>query len=185
MLSRVASAFAAMITFHIGHLPLRLQAPAFVLVLALLGGPSLAAGTAGESALPRVPLMTLEGAPVDLPAFAKGQPTVVNLWATWCPPCREEMPMLALAQERETSVRFVFANQGESAAVVRRYLYDEILALDNVLLDAASALRPAVGARGLPTTLFYDAEGRLVARHVGAISKAALASKLKLLRPGD
>ncbi len=185
MLSSVAFAFATMIPLHARHLRLRLLAPFLALVLALLGGPGLAAGTSSESALPRVPLVTLEGAPVDLPTFAKGQPTVVNLWATWCPPCREEMPMLALAQERETAVRFVFANQGESAAVVRRYLYEEILALDNVLLDAASALRPAVGARGLPTTLFYDAEGRLVARHVGAISKAALASKLKLLRLGD
>lgn len=158
---------------------------AFAFALALLGGPGLVAAAPGEPALPRVPLATLDGAPTDLLKVAKGQPTVVNIWATWCPPCREEMPMLALAQERETTVRFVFVNHGESAQTVRRYLYDEILALDNVLLDTASVLRATVGAKGLPTTLFYDAEGRLVARHVGAISKEALASKLKLLRAAD
>lgn len=174
-----------MMTFDIRCAAEPLRAFAFVLALTMLGGRSFAAETSGESVLPRVPLMTLDGAPTDLPTVAKGRPTVVNLWATWCPPCREEMPLLALAQERETAVLFVFVNHGESAETVRRYLYDEILALDNVLLDTASVLRPAVGAKGLPTTLFYDAEGRLVARHAGAISKAALASKLKLLRAAD
>jgi len=162
-----------------------LPAGAFALLLMFCGRPGLAAGPNELSALGSVPLTTLQGEPADLVTSAKGRPTVVNLWATWCPPCREEMPLLALAQQRETGVRFVFVNQGESAAVVQRYLYDEILSLDNVLLDPASRLRPAVGSRGLPTTLFYDARGRLVGRHAGALSKDALASKLNLLRPGD
>lgn len=162
-----------------------LPAGAFALLLMLCGRPGLAADPNDLSALGSVPLTTLQGEPADLVTSAKGRPIVVNLWATWCPPCREEMPLLALAQQRENSVRFVFVNQGESAAVVRRYLYDEILSLDNVLLDPSSRLRPAVGSRGLPTTLFYDAQGRLVGRHAGALSKEALASKLNLLRPAD
>ncbi len=108
---------------------------------------------------------------------------VVNLWATWCPPCREEMPLLALAQQRETGVTFVFVNQGESDKLVRRYLHDEILELDNVLLDPASSLRMAVGSKGLPTTMFYDAAGRLVRRHVGLVSRQELTTILRSLRP--
>jgi thiol-disulfide isomerase/thioredoxin len=162
------------------------MARTLALLLALCGGPALGADANDAAALPSLPLRTLEGEPVLLGAIAKGRPTVVNLWATWCPPCREEMPQLASAQQRETAVQFVFANQGESAAVVRRYLYDEILALDNVLLDPDSRLSRAVGAKGLPTTLFYDARGRLVDRHAGALSKAALARKLQALtRPAS
>src|SRR5690606_40886240 len=59
-------------------------------------------------------LTKLEGGEVRLPTFI-GQPTVVNLWATWCPPCRREMPVLRDAQQRYPDIAFIFANQGESA----------------------------------------------------------------------
>ncbi len=91
--------------------------------------------------------------------------------------------MLAAAQRRETGVAFVFVNQGESAGAVRAYLIDQDLALQQVLLDPASALGPAVGSRGLPTTLFYDARGRLVDAHFGVLNGAALAARLRALRP--
>ena len=91
--------------------------------------------------------------------------------------------MLAAAQRRETGVAFVFVNQGESAGAVRAYLIDQDLALQQVLLDPASALGPAVGSRGLPTTLFYDARGRLVDAHFGVLNGAALAARLRPLRP--
>ena len=91
--------------------------------------------------------------------------------------------MLAAAQRRETGIAFVFVNQGESAGAVRAYLIDQDLALQQVLLDPASALGPAVGSRGLPTTLFYDARGRLVDAHFGVLPGAALAARLRALRP--
>ncbi len=132
--------------------------------------------------LPTVQLKTLAGDPTDLAAMAKGKPMVVNLWATWCPPCRREMPVLAAAQQQETAVTFVFANQGEGAAVAQRYLSTGELSLANVLLDTGAELGRAIGSTALPTTLFYDANGRLVDTHLGELSTASLASKLNKLR---
>lgn len=128
--------------------------------------------------LPEDALGTLDGGSVELSAMT-GKPMVLNLWATWCPPCRREMPVLARAQASRGDVNFVFANQGESAAVIRDYLRESRLALDNVLVDTASSVSQHVGSRGLPTTLFFDAEGRLVDTHVGELSDAGLAAKLQ------
>jgi thiol-disulfide isomerase/thioredoxin len=127
------------------------------------------------------------GAPVALRMLAQGQPTVVNLWASWCGPCRQEMPVLAVAQQREHArsiprVRFLFVNQGESASAVRAYLTDQGLSLQDVWLDPAMRLGPAVGSRGLPTTLFLDASGRQVDTHVGVLSAVALEARLRALR---
>ncbi|MFI5445648.1 prolipoprotein diacylglyceryl transferase family protein [Polaromonas sp. UC242_47] len=132
--------------------------------------------------LPTVVLTTLAGESVQLAELAAGQPLVVNLWATWCPPCRREMPVLAAAQQQESGVRFVFANQGEDGATVLRYLASSKLNLSHVVFDPRTALALAVGSRSLPTTLFYDASGRLVDSHLGELSAASLASKLEQLR---
>lgn len=137
----------------------------------------------GRQTLPDLAVVTLEGRHTSLAALpSPGMPTVVNLWATWCPPCRREMPVLASAQRREKSIRFVFANQGEEAEPVRRYLSAAALELGNVVLDADSRLGRHASSSGLPTTLFYDASGRLVDVHMGPLSAASLGSKLQRLR---
>lgn len=116
-----------------------------------------------------------------LPALLDGRPQVINLWASWCGPCRAEMPMLAAAQQRERRVRFLFVNQGETAATVQAWLARERLPLQDVWLDPTSALGPALGSRALPTTIFVDAQGRRVAAHVGALNEAALRVRLQEL----
>jgi len=123
-----------------------------------------------------------EGHQVSLPEAVAGRPAVVNLWASWCAPCRAEMPTLAAAQQRETDIAFLFVNQGERAATVQAYVQREGLALRGVLLDPAQALGPAVGSSGLPTTLFIDARGRTVHAHFGVINAAALRARIAQLR---
>lgn len=128
--------------------------------------------------LPATELSTLDGGSTKLSAMT-GEPMVVNLWATWCPPCRREMPVLAKAQEERGDVTFVFVNQGESESEIRDYLRESHLQLSNVLLDPFSSVMQESGSRGLPTTLFFDADGRLVDTHMGELSNASLAVKLR------
>jgi len=132
--------------------------------------------------LPKVSLMTLAGEPVDLVKLAAGKPMVVNLWASWCPPCRREMPVLAAAQKQEKEFLFVFANQGEDGTTAQSYLTGVGLDMVNVLLDPSTGFGHEAGSTALPTTLFYDAKGRLVNSALGELSEASLASKLDQLR---
>lgn len=134
--------------------------------------------------MPTIALTTLDGGQgTDLRAAAAGRPAVVNLWASWCGPCRQEMPALAAAQQREAGVAFLFVNQGESEAAIRAYLAQLGVPLREVLLDRGSQMGPAVGSQGLPTTLFYDAQGVLVDVHFGVLNSAAIDSRLRSLRP--
>lgn len=127
--------------------------------------------------LPSDPLVMLDDRPVALDAYL-GRPVVVNLWATWCPPCRREMPVFEQAQSLYPQVAFVMVNQGERAPVIQSFLEREGLALDHVLRDPASDTMRVMGARGLPTTLFFDSEGRLVDTHMGELTMASLKSTL-------
>lgn len=135
--------------------------------------------------LPAVALVTPAGAPVSLAALAQGRPVVLNLWASWCPPCRKEMPVLAEAQRRRRDVVFVYVNQGEDGQTVMAYLNGSQLALENVVLDSTAAMGREVGSSALPTTLFYDASGKLANSHLGAVSAASLESKLAGLGKPD
>ncbi|MDR3367891.1 TlpA disulfide reductase family protein [Rhodoferax sp.] len=140
-------------------------------------------GVEVQAGVPDVVLIdSLTGQQRSLAAVLSGQPAVVNLWASWCGPCRVEMPDLAAAQQNNPDVQFVFVNQGESAQVIKAYLQRSGLNLQHVWIDTNRALGPAVGSKGLPTTLFFDAKGKRVDAHFGVINPAALRARLQDLR---
>lgn len=133
--------------------------------------------TSASRPLPALVLNDVHGQQVTLQSL-RGQPTVINLWATWCPPCRREMPVLAAAQKSMPGIRFVFADQGEASAAVQRYLRQEQLSLDHVLMDPNMDLSNWYGARGYPTTLFIGADGLLRDIQIGELSQGSLAAHL-------
>ncbi|CAB3629018.1 TlpA disulfide reductase family protein [Achromobacter pestifer] len=148
------------------------------------GGRWLAPTPQAQPALAALPVQQIDGAPAALSAF-QGKPTVINLWASWCPPCRREMPAFATAQAANPDVNFVFLNQAEAPPVVAKFLEQHAPSLHNVLLDAAGEASRQFSNRGLPATLFLDAQGRLVDLRVGELSTASLAQRLESLQAAD
>lgn len=161
--------------------PALLGALALASLVWIGGGRWLAPAPEPRPELAALALQGLDGAPAALDAFA-GKPTVINLWASWCPPCRREMPAFAAAQAAHPDINFVFLNQAETPADVTRFLAQHAPALRNVLLDPAGEASRSTSNRGLPATLFLDTQGRLAGLRVGELSAASLAQRLDALR---
>ncbi|CAJ0775218.1 Thiol-disulfide oxidoreductase ResA [Ralstonia condita] len=126
-------------------------------------------------------LQTLDAVPEPLARYI-GRPVVMNLWASWCPPCRREMPLFSQAQSDYPGVVFLMANQGENAATVRAFLAQEGLTFSDIVLDPTSLAMRAFGSRGLPTTLFFDAHGKLVDAHLGELTAARLKDAVQAIQ---
>lgn len=131
--------------------------------------------------LPSGAYHALDGSAVA-PESLSGKPMVVNLWASWCPPCRREMPMMAYVAAASDEVTFLFVNQGEDAATVSSYLEAEGLALGTVLLDGLGRFSRHYTTPGLPATLFVGADGTLRSIHMGEISREALLAGIEKLQ---
>ncbi|MGN6619548.1 MAG: prolipoprotein diacylglyceryl transferase family protein [Sphingomonas sp.] len=122
----------------------------------------------------------LDGQSVSIDAY-RGKSIVINLWATWCPPCRRELPMLADVA-KTSPVPILLIDQGEDAARVSAFLAQQKIAGDAVLLDPQGTLSTALGNGVFPTTLFVDSNGAVTATHIGEISRAALLSRIAKLQ---
>jgi thiol-disulfide isomerase/thioredoxin len=132
--------------------------------------------------LPAMQLHTLSGKPVSLDAY-RGRTLVLNFWATWCEPCRSEMPSLALLQEMHgTQVMVLPVNYKEGAARIEQFAASSGLQLE-WLRDADGSAAKAVGVRTFPSTLVIDPQGRPIHTVVGeldwASAKAQTLLKLK------
>lgn len=138
-----------------------------------------------QTSLPSFSTLNLLGESVQLDAL-KGQPVVVNLWASWCPPCRREMPVLMAGQQNHPDIQFIWINQGEPAQQVHRYATQQGLPAAQTWLDTSLFLAQSLQQRSLPTTLFYGAAGNLTAIRNGELSTATLESHVEaILQPGN
>jgi thiol-disulfide isomerase/thioredoxin len=98
-----------------------------------------------------------------------GEPVVLNFWATWCAPCREEMPSLdRLQAEMGDRLEVVTVATGpNSPAGIRRFFEEEGIANLPMLTDPKQELARGMAVLGLPVTVILDAQGREIARLTG------------------
>jgi len=139
------------------------------------------------SAAPALALPDLDGKIHDLTAL-KGKPVVVNFWATWCPPCRREMPSLERLRQTLGSrgLEVLAVDVGEDADTVFAFT-GQLEPAPNypLLLDRDSAAMQRWKVKGLPTTFVVDAQGIIVFRAVGGreFDHAAIVEQLTRLLP--
>jgi cytochrome c biogenesis protein CcmG/thiol:disulfide interchange protein DsbE len=113
-------------------------------------------------------------------AAAPGKPTVLNFFAAWCEPCRQELPALRTAARDHPAVAFVGVDHQDSRD-------DAIAMLDEFAIaypagyDPKGEVATKYHVRGMPTTVFIDAQGRIVSVHQGALSAKDLADGLRQL----
>lgn len=159
-----------------------------IAVLALLpacGGGS-AASPSGEVAV------TLPSSPTALPdhdvaSYAalleglRGTPVIVNVWASWCGPCRAEGPALADAATRYgDQVQFLGVDVLDARPDARAFIEEFGWPYPSIF-DRTGAIRDSLGLVGQPLTVFYDARGEVVGTHVGAISDEQLTEQVEAL----
>ncbi len=110
-----------------------------------------------------------DGKPVTLAAF-KGEPVLVNLWATWCGPCVKEMPSLdRLAKRGAGKLQVVVVNQTDDAAAIAKWWAPRQFAMLQPYRDEKGSLGFDFETGVLPTTVLYDAQGKEVWRIVGGM----------------
>jgi len=135
-----------------------------------VGGPAMLAGAPAAS----FPVKALGGAPDSLANY-RGKVVLVNLWATWCPPCREEIPALETLYRQYRSQGFVVLgiDQGESAKVAGEFARKYGVTYP-VLVDDGQQYGRAYAALGLPTSILVDRAGKIIKGVDGEMSLAQM-----------
>lgn len=138
----------------------------------LLGGCSSASVPVDD--VPLLPATT----PSEVRALLSGaeQPVVVNVWASWCGPCRSEAPLLrSAATEWGDRVRFIGIDVRDTQAAARGFVAEFGLGSIEHYFDATGAVPADLGGRGVPLTFFFAPGGRLVSMHSGVLDERTLA----------
>jgi thiol-disulfide isomerase/thioredoxin len=103
----------------------------------------------------------------------RGRPVVVNAWASWCPPCRQELPLFAgAAAHFGKRVAFLGLDVNDEAGAARRFLAAHPVSYPSYFDDGGHAATWLAHFVGLPTTVFLDASGRVVGTHAGQYTSA-------------
>jgi len=165
----------------------RLQTRAAFVAVALLAAACGSSGGAvgfvarGEPlAMPARPLARVSAAEFQgILVGLRPKPVVVNVWASWCGPCRVEAPLLEKASRRYGDrVAFLGVDARDREADARDFLRRYGITYPNVV-DADDSVVSLLGLRGFPTTYVFNRWGRLVASVVGGISERALAARVE------
>jgi cytochrome c biogenesis protein CcmG/thiol:disulfide interchange protein DsbE len=148
-----------------------------VVLAACTSSPPAASGPAVEElggAAPALSGRTLSGDVLSAVDY-RGRPVIVNFWATWCMPCKRELPLLsaAHAEQGDDGAFFVGVDYMDDAGAARKYLADLGVGYPSIA-DADGELARRFGVPFLPTTVVIDADGRLRYRVTGEIDAATL-----------
>ena len=118
----------------------------------------------------------------------RGKTVIVNFWATWCPPCREEMPSMERAWQKikDDGMAMIAINVGEDEDTIFQFTASYPVTFP-LLLDQDSEVVEPWGVRGLPTTYVVDPQGRVVYRAIGGREwdDPALLDKVRALKHSD
>lgn len=124
---------------------------------------------------------TLDGSPFDL-ADLRGRVVVINAWASWCPPCRSEMPAFVdlAATADPTDIVVVGLNVGDDPAAAQAFMDEQGMTFANVADPDGEILAtvPGVPPKSLPSTVILDREGRIAARIIGPTDPIGLARQV-------
>ena len=160
---------------------------ALVLLLAGCTTGSTSSGTeearAGQSA-PDFQLKDLDGQDISLSSL-RGKPVLLNFWATWCPPCRAEMPYLQQIYEEWSDKGLVLLaiDIGESSARVKEFLEANNLSL-SVPLDTNQIVAQKYNITGIPTTYLIDKDGIIQSIKIGSFqSKEEIEAEIRRVIP--
>ena len=140
------------------------------------------AGPAGQvvgTALPEAVVPNVEGGRIDLAAY-RGRPVLVNLWATWCGPCRREMPALERLSKEQTGLTVVAIDQREDPAIVRSYV-KRFGVTFAVGIDDSQQLGTDLHLIGLPSSFFVDGNGVIRDAVDGEMTYDVMTSKARSL----
>ncbi|MBY5161088.1 TlpA family protein disulfide reductase [Salsipaludibacter albus] len=130
----------------------------------------------GAEPLPIVALPHVQTCELTSTADWIGRPLVINFWASWCGPCREEMPMLdQFATDNADRLDLVGVTVDFRPDDATEFLDEVDVGFDSWLDPDGQVLAREVSVRPMPTTLFVDADGMVVHRHIGEITRAQLA----------
>ena len=148
-------------------------------------------GEAGQAPVigkpaPEFELKNLDGQSVSL-SDLKGQPVLINFWATWCTPCQDEMPHLQQIHDEWSDKGLVVLaiNIGESHSEIEEFMQSQGLSLP-VLLDTGGSVTEKYNVLGIgiPTTFFLDKDGIIQEKIIGAFqNKAQIEKRLNQIIP--